>query len=323
MTAASVNPSKSGPAWSPSSGAAAQVNDEFSALAQMRQIVVLPMWVRVLIGTLKMLAATLVFILLNILLFSQVQYQVRQSRAYTDLRSAMAAATVPVSELDTDGYLVEDGTPLAYIEIPQISLHTVMVEGTTGHELMIGPGHQRNTVLPGQPGTSVIQGRAAGWGGPFSKIERLAPGDVFNVTTGQGEFQYQVIGVRYAGDPGLAVDTTGTKSRLVLTSARGFPFMPDGVVRVDAQLMGDAMEVGTRITTSMSLPPAALPMASDTRTVWALVLWAEAFVAVEAAGVWAWYRWGRREFWVGLMPVIFLLALKVSDQIAILLPNLM
>ena len=90
---------------------------------------------------------------------------------------------------------------MAYLEIPAHRPAAGVGSGTTSGVLFDGPGHRRDTPLPGQQGTSLIMGRRAAFGGPFAGIDDLEKGDRIRVTTGQGAFDFDVIGVRHEGDP--------------------------------------------------------------------------------------------------------------------------
>ncbi|MFD1273890.1 sortase domain-bontaining protein [Streptomyces kaempferi] len=71
-----------------------------------------------------------------------------------------------MAQTDQQGDLLAPGTPVALIDIPAAHLHQVVLEGTDSGVLTDGPGHRRDTPLPGQSGTSVLMGRAAAYGGP-------------------------------------------------------------------------------------------------------------------------------------------------------------
>jgi len=174
--------------------------------------------------------------ILNVFFLGGLQHVVSQQKLGNEFREQLASATAPTSEGDSDLVLLADGAPVAYLEIPQLGVHEYVVEGTDAASLAMGPGHRRDTVLPGQAGTSVIMGRAAAYGGVFSGVQSLQPGEKFSVVTGQGYHVYQVIGLRYAGDPGPAEPGPDT-SRLVLEVARGMPYLPTGVARIDAQMI--------------------------------------------------------------------------------------
>ncbi len=260
--------------------------------------------------------------LLNLLILSHLQYAVSQQQLRATYTDQLAAGTAPVSEGNFEDVLLQDGEPVARIEIPAIGVDAIVVEGTSSGTLTAGPGHRRDTGLPGQAGASVLMGRAAAYGGPFSRIQELAPGETISVVTGQGEHIYEVIGVRYAGDPSPAPLTAG-EGRLVLETARGFPYMPNGVVRVDAQLVSTTQPAGLRETTRRTLAPEDKELAGDTTSVWALVFALQFLVIAEIAGVYSLRTFGAAKAWVVFVPVLVLSGLLVADQVTRLLPNLM
>jgi len=273
-------------------------------------------------GSLMILAALLIAFAANVTVLSQVQHLVSQQLLVNQLREQLSAGTAPVSEGDFDDVLLADGAPLAVLDIPQIDVHEVIVEGTSGDTLKAGPGHRRDTVLPGQQGISVLMGRAAAFGGPFGRIQELAPGDSFTVRTGQGKQVFEVIGVRYAGDPTPASPKAG-ESRLMLQTARGPAFIPSGIAYVDAQLRSEVQASGQRQTTFTALPPQDKAMATDTSTVWALVFALQFLLVAQFAAVWAYRRIGAQKTWVVFVPVGVLAVLYVNNQLTLLLPNLL
>ena len=273
-------------------------------------------------GSLMIVAALMFSFVANVMVLSQVQNLVSQQLLLNDFRQQLSDGTAPVSEGDFNDVLLADGAPVAVIDIPQLDIHDVVVEGTSGDALKAGPGHRRDTVLPGQQGISVIMGRAAAYGGPFARIQELAPGDSFTVRTGQGKQIFEVIGVRYAGDPTPASPKKG-ESRLMLQTARGASFIPTGVAYVDARLRSEVQASGQRQTTYNVLPPRDLPMAGDMSTMWALVFALQFLVVAQLAAVWAYRRIGAQKTWVVFVPVGLLAVLYVSNQVTLLLPNLL
>ena len=273
-------------------------------------------------GSLMILAALLISFAANVIVLSQVQHLVAQQQLHNQLKEQLAAGTAPVSEGDFDDVLLADGAPLALLDIPQIGVSQVIVEGTSGDTLKAGPGHRRDTVLPGQQGISVLMGRAAAFGAPFGRIQELAPGDSFTVRTGQGEQVFEVIGVRYAGDPSPASPKAG-ESRLILQTARGPAFIPSGIAYVDAELRSEVQASGQRQTTFTALPPQDKAMATDTSTVWALVFALQFLIVAQLAAVWAYRRLGAQKTWVVFVPVGVLAVLYVTNQLTLLLPNLL
>lgn len=261
-------------------------------------------------------------LLIEMLVVSGLQQRAAQQRAYDALRSDLATGTAPIGPTDAEGRVLASGTPVAYLEIPAIGLRQVIVEGTTPSNLFNGPGHRRDTPLPGQVGTSMVLGRRAAFGGPFAHVDDLRPEDLIHVTTGQGEFEYRVVGVREEGDPAPEPLEPGT-GRLLLATAAGRPFMPAGVLRVDAELDGEAVGGAARLISANGLPASEQLMGADASTLWALALWLQALTVLVVAAVWAWHRWGRVKAWVVFLPPLLLVGLNVAGEAARLMPNLL
>lgn len=259
--------------------------------------------------------------LLQLVVVGRLQHSAAQQRLFDRFRGALAEGTAPVGGFDQSGMPLREGVPVAYLQIPSLGLHQVVVEGTRSSTLASGPGHRPDTVLPGQIGTSIVFGRRAMFGGPFSGLRRLVKGDTIKVTTAQGEFSYRVIGVRREGDPMPGALAAGG-SRLTLATADGAAFFPNGVLRVDAELDGTAVGGGPRQVSSATLPAEDQAMSGDSSTAWALVLWLQALVLATAAFVWAWKRWSRVHAWVVGAPLLLLLSLLAWGEAARFLPNL-
>ena len=270
----------------------------------------------------RLLAFVLLALAAYVGIVSHLEHAIAQDRLHREFAAQAVAGTAPVSEGTFDDVLLADGAPVAQLTIPQIGLDETVVEGTDSSNLALGPGHRRDTSLPGQVGVSIVMGRQAAFGGPFGRIEELAPGDRFTVSTGQGVQTFEVIGVRYAGDASPAPIKAG-ESRLVLVTARGPAFLPSGVVRVDAELVSEAQPRGPRYTTFQTLKPSQLEMAGDTSRAWALVFALQLLLVVAVGAVWTYRRIGARQTWAVFLPVGLLAFLVVADQAIRLLPNLM
>ncbi|MCX6498984.1 MAG: class E sortase [Arthrobacter sp.] len=258
----------------------------------------------------------------NIVIISQVQHATAQTRLFEDLRTALAEGSAPLGQTNHDGTLVAPGTALALLSIPALNLQETVVEGTSSRELMDGVGHRRDTPLPGQPGTSVLMGRAAAYGGVFGRLAGLEPGERFTVTTGLGVAEFEVTGQRRAGDPGPSIPT-GDEGRLTLTTATGPVFLPDGVLRVDAKLLSKPAAKAAPVLYPASLNAAELPMGSDTSDLVGLLVCLELLVLAALAAVWSWYRWGQRETWLVFLPTLGALSVLTGTQVSLLLPNLL
>lgn len=272
--------------------------------------------IRTVLVVVALLAAGLV---LHVSLVSSVQQRASQQRLFDEFRAQLAGGTAPIGPTDAFGGPVETGTPVAYLEIPAIGVRQVVVEGTSSATLFSGPGHRRDTPLPGQAGVSVVFGRRTAFGGPFARIDQLDEGDEIRVTTGQGEFRFEVQGVRREGDPLPEAPSAGT-GRLLLATADGPPLFPSGVLRVDAEMDDDA---GAGPRRSSALDGAEQLLASDTSRLLLLALWLEALLLVAGLAVWAWHRWGRAQTWVVFVPGLLLVTINASGHAAELLPNLL
>ncbi|MFJ2720917.1 sortase [Streptomyces sp. NPDC087437] len=273
-------------------------------------------------GALLSLAALLLGITVQLLFLSGVQERAAQHTAYDELRNALALGTAPVSQTDQQGRLLAPGTPVALIDIPSLRVRQVVLEGTDSGVMTDGPGHRRDTPMPGQAGTSVLMGRAAAYGGPFERLADLAEGARFTVTTGQGAAKYQVVGVRRAGDPAPAPLASG-QGRLVLATATGPSYMPGGILRVDADLVSAPFETPAAVIRPGTLPESEQPLARPAGVPWPLVMWLQALLVAAVAAVWTWHRWGRHQTWIVFAPVVAVLGLQVATRTTELLPNLM
>ncbi|SHI13610.1 sortase [Streptomyces sp. 3214.6] len=273
-------------------------------------------------GGLLALAALLLGITAQLLLVSGAQEHSAQHAAFDELRGQLALGTAPVAQTDQQGRLLAPGTPVALVAVPRLGMSQVVLEGTDSTVLTDGPGHRRDTPLPGQAGTSVLMGRAAAYGGPFGRLSSLTEGDRFTVTTGQGRATYQVLDLRRAGDPAPAPPAAG-RGRLVLVTATGPRFMPAGVLRVDADLVSAPFQTPAAVIRSGTLPGSEEPLARPAGVPWPLVMWLQALLLASVAAVWAWHRWGRHQTWIVFAPVVAVLGLQVATRTTELLPNLL
>lgn len=297
------------PRWSSRRAAAAELPPLHAPLYLVRAL---------LVGV----ALLTVGLLLQLVVVSALQQRSNQQQLFADFRLQLAEGTAPLGPVDIEGRALSLGSPVAYLEIPELDLRQVVVEGTTSGALVHGPGHRRDTVLPGQAGVSIIAGRRAAYGGPFAGIDGLEAGDEIRVTTGQGEFEYEVLGVRREGDQ-LPQPPRSGEGRLVLATADGTPLLPNGVVRVDAELRSDTVPGARPLFTSASLPGAEDFLGGDTSSLWALALWLQALLVLALGAVWAWHRWGRAQAWIVFLPALLLVSVYVANQTAQLLPNVM
>ncbi|ONI77742.1 hypothetical protein ALI144C_30300 [Actinosynnema sp. ALI-1.44] len=251
-----------------------------------------------------------------LLVLSSIQQDRSQTVLYAQARQTLAEISMPT------GGKIDAGTPVVVLEIPGLNLTQVVVEGTAGSQLAQGPGHRRTSPLPGQPGTSVLLGRAEAFGAPFGEIGKLQPGDEVRATTGQGKFTYRVEGVRREGDPTPGALPRGS-SRMVLVSAEGGDVTgPERTLFVDTTLTGQAVAApGGRPRTQL---PEEDTLATDTGELIDLVLWLQVLALAVGFFAWARIRWGRGETWLVGTPIVIAATWQVYHSGAVaLLPNLL
>jgi len=110
------------------------------------------------------------------------------------------------------------GSAVGTIDIPEIGLQMVVVQGTDVVRLQQGPGHYTNTPLPGEAGNSAIAGHRTTYLHPFYNLNELNPGNPIYITTTQGLFQYDVISSQAVSPSDVSVVDTTTSPELTLTT---------------------------------------------------------------------------------------------------------
>jgi sortase A len=192
----------------------------------------------------------------------------------------------------------------------------VVVEGTSPQNLTLGPGHLRDTPLPGQAGVSEIFGRRATFGAPFARLSRLQPGDMIRAVTGQGWATYVVVAL--ATSRQLIKDPA--PDRLLLRTATS-PVVPGYYLTVDAHLI-TLPHTGPGVAPVISSPE--LPLAGD-RSALALTTvmeWGVALALVSAGATYAAARWPPWVCYLALAPVALAVLWNLYQSLAALLPNL-
>lgn len=264
-----------------------------------------------------MVALVCFWVVAQMLWFGGIAENRDQELLYSRFRSELAAATAPV------GPVTPVGAPVALLTIPHLGVQQVVVEGTASGDLLAGPGHLRNTVLPGQAGTSVVLGRASTYGAPFRRITELTRGDRISVVMGQGERMFRVTGVRRAGDPLPQPPAPGV-ARLTLVTA-------EGAGRLGALAPRDAVYVDAEAAKGFPAPaglPTAVPapenvLATETGALPLVVLCLGLLVAATLAVVVARQRFPAVRVWVVACAPVVALAWFTTDAVMRLLPNLM
>jgi len=268
----------------------------------------------------------------NLLAFGHVKHARDQRVALDALRIDLANGTAAVNQKDDDGKLLELGRPLGIIDIPLLDLHEVYLEGTTSRVLSSGVGHRRDTVMPGQRGTSFLMGRHAAYGGPFAALADLPTGADVYITNGMGSrIPFRVVAVRRQGDALPKAPVNG--ARVTFVTADGGPFVPDGGVRVDADLVQGATTADKQPFAAVT--PGPLPLTytflprteralAGNGTAWlSVVIGLALMLPLASAATYARQRWGRWQAWLSAVPPLLAVAIWTSDAVIQLLPNVM
>jgi sortase A len=280
---------------------------------------------RVAARTLTLMSACVLLWLINLAGISQVQEYFTNHGAYGQLRLTLAEGATPIGPFTRTGALVSAGTPLAVMNAPAVGLSdAVIVQGSDGAQTMEGIGHVADTVLPCQAGIAALMARNGSYGGLAlgAKWARLTRGELFTFTMGQGSCTYRVEDQRLQGQLAPA-PPVGTGGSIVLITAEGHPFMPTGVLRIDATLVTRSYAPPVGSISPSAIPAAQNPMGIDTSHLFELVLLMQVLLAAAIGTAWAWHRWGARQTWIVATPVLITFGLLAADNVNLLLPNLM
>jgi sortase A len=209
------------------------------------------------------------------------------------------------------------GDPIAVLTISQLGIESVVVEGTSSSATTSGPGHLRQSPLPGRPGNSVIAARRTTFGAPFRDLDLLQEGQLIQMATGVGVFTYRIRELREVR-PGETdvLDPTGENLLTLITSAP--EYRASGRLAVIAELDGDpaAQELG---------PIAVIPADETglTGQPWALaplLLLVQALIGTLLAAVWFARQMSQRVAWLLAAPVTAALLWAIFGCVNRLLP---
>lgn len=261
------------------------------------------------IAVVLILVSALVVLFAGYLFFGSSLQQARtQDVLYDEIQTGLAQATVPV------GGVIAPGTPVGVLEIPDLGLEQVIIEGSASEQTISGPGLQLDSVLPGQAGVSVLVGRRATFGAPFAQLDELQIGSRINVTTGQGQFVYVVDVVRTSDAPETQIQSVASRLSLVTSDPA---ITPSRSLVVSAQLDGEALPASTGVTAPINNQAGK---GSTGRGV-ALLLWSQLLLVVSGLVTWGAVRMPGRALWIGAVPVLVAILWNVFENLAVLLPN--
>jgi len=255
-----------------------------------------------------LLAALIVGFLAYLFTASGIQEQGAQSKLYSTLATELGQDIGPLGP-------TRPGAPVAVLDMPNIGVRNlVVVEGTTPENLTAGPGHLRNTPLPGQLGLSVIYGRRATFGAPFAGLDRLRLGDKITTYTQQGKSVYKVVAI---GDSQQPVKDT-TLNRLALLTASSSD-VPAFYLEVDADLVTTAHNGPVQMPV---LGPSERALAGDIGALVLTMIWGLALAVVAVSGAYAAARWSPWPVYLIMAPAVLAIVWNIYENVAALLPNI-
>jgi sortase A len=239
---------------------------------------------------------------------SGVQEARAQTGLYATLQAELAKATAPLGS-------PPPGTPVAVLNVPAIGLRNeVVVEGTSPENMTLGPGHLRDTPLPGESGISVLYGRRASFGAPFSRVPQLRPGDKIMVTTGQGTATYVV---KLVGNSKNRILINTAPNQLMLITADS-ALVPSHYIEVDANLASAVQATPGRPAISQ----AETALSNDPTALILCMAWGMALVIVSVGGTIAAARWSRWPAYIVIVPIALAVVWNLYQNLSALLPNL-
>jgi sortase A len=113
---------------------------------------------------------------------------------------------------------LQEGHAIGRIKIDRIGLSIVVVQGTDTASLEKGPGHYRNTPIPGQPGTVAIAGHRTTYLAPFRHINDIEDGDEIRIEMPYAGFTYTVEKHEVVDPSDVGIIKPVGYDRLVLTA---------------------------------------------------------------------------------------------------------
>ena len=244
-------------------------------------------------------SGALLVLLVGLFVYAKVFTPISEDRAQALLEKEFVPALL--NGLAPVGYPIEAGTAVALLEIEDINVRRVVVEGTHAGDLAKGPGHLVGSAIPGQPGTSAILGRSIRYGSAFSRLDELAAGQEITVTTAQGEHTYEVVDstVRSAND---SAAFTGERNMLLLITGVGGA-SPDQRLVVRALLTTPVFPSGTAAT-EVQTTTAELGLEGSTKSPMQLAIWLFLLLIMLILTMLLTEKIGKRVTWLITTPLI-------------------
>ena len=262
-------------------------------------------------------SSALLVLILGLLVFAKVFTPMAEDRAQALLEKEFTPALL--NGVAPVGYPIESGTPVALIEIKDINVRRIVVEGTRAEELAKGPGHLVGSAIPGQPGTSAILGRSSRYGSAFARLDELKAGQEVTVTTAQGEHTYEVVDstVRSAND---SAAFTGERNMLLLITGVGGA-SPDQRLVVRALLTSPVFPAGGAAT-EVQTTTAELGLEGSTQSPMQLAIWLFLLLILLISLIPLTEKIGKRVTWLIAIPLLAVALFQVWQNATLMYPSI-
>lgn len=150
------------------------------------------------------------------------------------------------------------GEAIDHLVIPTIGVDAYVVEGVGENDLVNGPGHYPETVLPGQDGNAAIAGHRTTFGAPFFRLDELKLGDYIDITArGGAQFRYQMTGSSVVSPDDVGVLDPTAFPELTLTTCNP-RFSATSRLIVTAKLIGLPVPATTATANVAAQAPSSL-----------------------------------------------------------------
>jgi len=262
-------------------------------------------------------AGILLFLVVGSLVYGKFFTPLSEGRAQTllekDFVPALLNGVAPV------GYPIETGTSVAVLEVKDIDLRRVVIEGTKPEDLAKGLGHLVGSAMPGQPGTSAILGRSSRYGSAFARLDELKSGQVVTVTTAQGEHTYEILDstVRSADDSAAFI---GERNMLLLITGVGGS-SPDKRLVVRALLTSPVFPAGAPAV-DVQTSTSELGLEGSTHSPIQLVIWLVLLMFLLIGLTPVSQQIGARVTWLLAVPLLLVVATQVWLNASLMYPSI-
>jgi sortase A len=145
-----------------------------------------------------------------------------QARREAQARQRAASEGLTMEKAVAEPVDLSEGDVIGKLEIPQIEISVMVLQGVTEETLHVGAGHVPGTPLPGADGNSAIAAHRDTF---FRKLKRIRAGDRIQFLTVRGTSQYVVDSTEIVEPAATQVMESRGRPELTLISCYPFDFV--------------------------------------------------------------------------------------------------